>query len=63
MKDDDLIRFANKIASTQTAKDITDFYNNLPNELSDEHRMELIKLEFYGEYVSYNPADDLFDIY
>ena len=45
MKDDDLIRFANKIASTQTAKEITDLYNNLPNELSDEHRMELIKLD------------------
>ena len=49
MENNELIRFANNLASVQKAKDITDFYNELPIEMAEESKLDIIRMEFYPD--------------
>lgn len=59
----EFLEFATTSIIIQKAKDITDFYNNLPKELSDEQKVNLITLEFYNEELKNITGGDFYDEY
>jgi len=59
----EFLEFAKVSVLIQKAKDISDFYKNLPKELDDSHKMNLITLEFYSEELENITGGSYYDEY